>query len=431
MITSIIDLLRSSIQVDSNRLHLPRTLLILLQIVKDLSTARLQRSRLTLQTITPEITFVLGQVYVDKVQRWRTSLTRGGDDGAALEDIDQSLLAIKILRRLLITGYEFPNRDKDVRELWNIIRVHFGDFLEVFTHGQSLSAAIRQLVGKHLIQLSKLHLEMSKVHSAAYALMPDSVSLTQAYWGFVVKFGEDFGSKSAVTSNRAQDDGDAVEEKPVLARLGLQGLLLLRSCIKMVWNPTKSFKYRQPEDKEEQKQATELMKTHLLTERLAHEMMEIIVTRFFVFRESDLRDWEDQPEEWEAREEGEGDGWEFSVRGTSEKLFLDLIIYFKYSLIKPLLAVFYTVSSKLTTPLESEVLIPILYSSCKRQHPLQRLNLHCYWPGCFGAPSASRFRLFSHVNLDGRGRQTTTRIQYSTSTDRHSPRSMGACQSVG
>jgi len=74
--------------------------------------------------------------------------------------------------------------------------------------------------------------------------------------------------------------------------------------------------------------------------------METLVTRFFVFRPRDLRDWEEEPEEWERREEGEGDFWEFSIRSCSEKLFLDLVINYKDLLVQPLLQVFQSVASK-------------------------------------------------------------------------------------
>ncbi|KAI9816698.1 MAG: hypothetical protein M1832_004986 [Thelocarpon impressellum] len=346
VITSVVSLLRAATQPNANPIHLPRALLILLQIVKELSTARLQRSRVSLQSVTPEILYMLGRVYVERVQKWRAFLSQGGDDeGGAIEAIEHSLLALKILRRLLIAGYEFPNRDKDVCEFWTIVRDHFGDFLAVSEQGVALSEDVHRQIGKHLIQFSKLHVEMARVHPAAYALLPDTLSLTRAYWSLAAKLGETFGSKTAVVTGKIQSSGDAENEKPLTERLSLQGLILLRACIKMVWSPTKTFKYRQPEDKEEQKRATDMMNSELLTESLAHEVMEIVVTRFFVFRESDLREWEEEPEEWEAREEGEGDAWEFSIRGTSEKLFLDLIIHFKSSLVQPLLNVFYTVST--------------------------------------------------------------------------------------
>jgi hypothetical protein len=113
----------------------------------------------------------------------------------------------------------------------------------------------------------------------------------------------------------------------------------------MVYTPMQTFKYQHEQDKEERKKSVALVKDELLTESAIREMMETLVTRFFVFRPQDLRAWEEEPSEWERREEGEGDVWEFSVRQCAEKLFLDIVINNKDLLIQPLLNVFYSVAS--------------------------------------------------------------------------------------
>ena len=280
-----------------------------------------------------------------------TFLRVGGDDeGGPLNDIEQSLLALRVLRRLLIAGYEFPNRHKDIQDFWVIINNQFGEMLSLLSQNpQSLNAAVLRLIEKHLVQMSKLHLEMVRVHPAAFALLPDSISLARAYWGLLVKFGESFGSQSAVKSTKIGTDGDADnEDMPCMEKLSLKGLLLLRACAKMVYNRTQTFKYQHAEDKDEKRCSIDLIKSQLITENLAREMMETLVTRFFVFRPRDLREWEEEPEEWERREEGEGDVWEFSIRSCAEKLFLDLVINNKELLIQPLLNVFYDVASMCT-----------------------------------------------------------------------------------
>ena len=130
-----------------------------------------------------------------------------------------------------------------------------------------------------------------------------------------------------------------------MEKLSLKGLLLIRACAKMVYSPSQTFKYQNAEDKIEKKDSIALMQTELLSNTLIGEVMETLVTRFFVFRPRDLREWEEEPDEWERREEGEGDVWEFSIRSCAEKLFLDLVINNKDLLTKPLLNVFYTVAS--------------------------------------------------------------------------------------
>ncbi|KAI9747746.1 MAG: hypothetical protein M1815_003928 [Lichina confinis] len=347
VIPSIISHLRSAADADHNHLGLPRTLLILLYVVKELSTARLQRSRSSLQSVTPEIVSVLCAIYIRRFQQWRNFLQGSGEDeGGAVDAIEQTLMILKILRRLLVAGYEFPQRSTEVREFWAVSKTHFGDFLPLVMNETSLAPEIRQHIEKHVLQLSKLHLEMARVHPGAFVLLPDSLEIVRGYWAVVVQYVERDGSSKRLHAGKIISEGDADEhEKPMLEKLGLKSLLLLRACVRLAFNPAPSFRLRKPEEKEELKKATSMVKTELLTESFVRQMMEIIVTRLLIFGENDLREWSEEPEEWERREESEGDGWEFSIRPCAEKLFLDLMIHFKALLVEPMLAVLKTVAT--------------------------------------------------------------------------------------
>ena len=339
-ISSVMAKLRSTSRTPDPT-QISRTLLILLHIIKELSTAKLQRSRASLQSAAPEIIKHLSTLYIDKVNTWLSFLKHGGDDeGGALESVDQSLLALRVLRRLIVAGYEFPNRHEDIRSIWGILASHFGEMLGLV---QEQSAAMhinpRSLIEKHLVQIAKLHLDMVKTHPAGYVLLPDSVGLATAYWGLARRFGEDMGSRT--TESRSVDDE---ETGSTLEQLSLTGLLLIRACLKMVYNPAQTFKYQQAEDKEEKRMAKELMRTALLSGEFAQEVMETLVTRFFVITPRDLYQWDDDPEEWEKSQEDSGDDWELNLRTCSEKLFLDLMINYKELLVQPLINVFLTIA---------------------------------------------------------------------------------------
>ncbi|KAF2124504.1 ARM repeat-containing protein [Dothidotthia symphoricarpi CBS 119687] len=340
----LLQVLRASTDPNASRLQLPRALLVLLYIVKELSTGRLLRTRQNLQTVTPEILSVLGTIYVNKVQSWQTFFRDGGDDeGGAIESIENSLLAIKIIRRLIIAGYDFPGREKDVQEFWTLTRTHFGDFLQYVSEDSPLASSVQKMVEKHLMQLSKLHLNMAVTHPADFVHLPNSLDLVRDYWSLVSRLGETWGSKS-IDDAKIGTDGDAEDEAPIIERLGLKGLLLIRACVKLVFYPLQSFRYKQQQEKDEKTQATQLVKSELLTDDLVREMISSLVTRFFVFRASDLRMWEEEPDEWEKMEEGAED-WEFSIRPCAEKLFLDLAKNFKDLIVQPLLQVFYSVAT--------------------------------------------------------------------------------------
>ncbi|GAB7366240.1 hypothetical protein MBLNU230_g7797t1 [Neophaeotheca triangularis] len=341
---SIISTLRTA--SDGHPFYLQRALLIALHATKELSTGRLQRTRQTLQAITPELVHVLAEIYASRANAWMERDL--SIDPAQVQGVmAQSLLALKVFRRLLISGYEHPNRDAEITSIWTMTSQHVVTLLD-FSKAGIPDSSMRTMVEKHTLQLAKLHYDMAKSHPAAFALFPDAFSLVQTYWTLVKGFGQTFGSQesvaSAMSSARIGTDGDADEhDKSTLEKVVLRSLLIVRACLKMVHSPAHTFKYRQPEDKEEKTRATELIRSQLLTQSFVQEAMEVAVTKYFVFRASDLREWEEEPEEWEKREEGgESDDWEFSIRPCAEKLFLDLAINYKDTVIPPLLQVFYS-----------------------------------------------------------------------------------------
>ncbi len=353
VITELVGLLRSSSLPGAGHLRLPRTLLVLLYVVKELSTGRLQRTRASLFSVTPEVFHVLGRLYFEKVQRWRAFIQQGGDDeGGAIEDIEQSQLAIKILRRLVIVGYEFPHRDKDVQEFWSLLRVQWGDFLVLVREAHSqLSSQVAWLLEKHILQMAKFHLEMARVHPSAFVMLPDSLALVRAYWDTIKSYGESLASTREASKAGTSNMGfAATEEKPFLERLSLKGLLLTRAVLKMVFHPTQTFKYRHPQEKEEKSQAIERVKQDLLTEETIREWADRTIVHYFTLTPVDLEEWEEQPEEWEAKEETGLEGYEFSIRSCAEKLFLDLAINFKSILVQPLLTMFQSTARKSLVP---------------------------------------------------------------------------------
>jgi len=299
---------------------------------------------------------VLTQVYTDTFQSWQPQLgTSGGYDYQTI--MEQSLLTIKVIRRLLIAGYEHPNRNPEVHDFWFLTIDHVRRLIDMLAQNKHLyPSTCTRLIEKHLLQFSKLHLDMARTHPAAFVLLPDSINLVRAYWSLTRQFAESFGAPdtvlSAAKNARLGENGDQPDEKSVLEKLSLKGLLLVRACVKMVFNATQTFKYAHAKDKEEKSQATNTVQHDLLTDDFVKEIMNVIVTKFFVFRESDLREWEEDPEDWERAADTESEGFEFSIRPCSEKLFLDLAIHYRSLVVQPLLDVFGVVASKSSSHLQ-------------------------------------------------------------------------------
>ncbi|KAI8626661.1 putative importin 11 [Xylariaceae sp. FL1651] len=311
-------------------------LMILLRITKELGSARLQRSQKALQTATPELMQILGEIYDSKTRLWIAFMTNGqGDENKIAAAMENSLTTFKIIRRLLIAGYEFPHRDEVVQQVWAFSQSQFGQLLNMVNEKYPV-------VGKHLLQFAKLHNEMASAHPASFAALPGSPELTRAYWNIVAEFSVVFNKSEGLRQGSSSSEGKSRVEGPLLERLALKGLLLMRSCFKMSHHPVQTIKYRSKEDVEEQQQAITHMKTSLFTDDFVSQMARTIITHLFVFRKADMDAWEEEPQEWEQQEQSAGIAYDWEVRPCAEKLFLDILTENKHLLLQPLLAYFAT-----------------------------------------------------------------------------------------
>ena len=342
-LSKLVAILRHSKSGD--QLHLSGALLVLLRVVKELGAARLRKSQTALQAATPELIYVLGEIYEAKTSEWLAFLNSGsGDNDSALRAMESSLTSFKILRRLLVVGYENPHKDKTVQQVWSFSQAHFGQFLGFVASDSPLPTPLQDYIGKHLLQFTKLHLEMAEKHGPSFATLPNSLDLARSYWDLTSKFAVVFDKSDGIRQGSASDaSAKPKAEGPLIERLALKGLLLMKACLKMVHRPIQTIKYREKEVIAQQKEAVDVVRRDLLTDDLVTQMANVIITNLFIFRKSDFEAWEEDPEEWEQQEETQGSAWEWEVRPCAEKVFLDLLTNYKHLLLQPLLTYFTTV----------------------------------------------------------------------------------------
>ncbi|KAI3324775.1 putative importin 11 [Xylariaceae sp. AK1471] len=329
-------------------------LLILLRIVKELGTARLQRSQKALQAVAPELVQILGEIYDAKTRLWLAFMTSGqGDEGNAVTAMGNSLTAFKILRRLLIVGYEFPHRDEVVQQVWAFSQSQLGQLLNMVNDKYPA-------IGKHLLQFTKLHNDMASSHPASFAALPGSSELARAYWNLVAQFSVVFGQSEGIRQGSSSGETKSRAEGPLQERLALKGLLLMRACLKMTHRQVQTIKYRSKEDVREQQEAIASIKTQLFPHEFVKEMANYIITHLLVFRKADMDAWEEEPQEWEQREESQGNAYEWEVRPCAEKLFLDLLIEHSHLLLQPLLSYFVTAQDPRASVVTKEAVYTVM-----------------------------------------------------------------------
>lgn len=311
-------------------LYISNTLTITLHIIKELASARIQRTKRSLQDVALPLLQTLGSLYAGLVAKWQSNY-------ADIASAVSSYSALKTLRRLLVAGFERPHRDEAVKQFWDLLQTHQQAFWPVYT--EDVSPETRGMLLKHLLQLSKLYLEMARNHPASFVLL-GCMDILNRSWTIISQSDAKQSLLQGDFDWKVYRNGDDNEQSPI-EKLCLKALLLFRACMKMVFNPAQTFKYVTPEDKIDRKNAVDYIKTTVLRQDFVVQLMELLVTQYFVLRPSDLRDWEQEPDEWERREDEIADAWEFSIRSCSEKLFLDLVINFKDLLVPRLLEVFH------------------------------------------------------------------------------------------
>jgi len=314
-----------------------RVVTILLHVIKELSTARIQRSRTYLVAATPEILGTLGSYYFQIVSEWQS---KASDETTPLFLLlaSRSFLILRTLRRLIIAGYDFPNRDTNVAEFWKLTIAQMSQWGELISELRShAEGSVLQLIRLHHLQLAKLHVNMAEQHSAAFALLPDTTQLVKSHWQQIKLYSSRYVGEQT-------DDGEGDKKESLFdltsieEKASLVGIQIIRACIKMAFMPVHTFHSRNEQEKTERAKAEGLMKQHLLTADFVQDLFTIAITRFMVLRNGDIALWSIDAEDWMTLQDTEDEDVTLSIRGCSERLVLDLMTHFKAFLINPMMS---------------------------------------------------------------------------------------------
>lgn len=327
-----------------NRLH--RALLITHHVVKELATVRLANNRASFLKTVPELLEILQQIYSFKVQQWQSQLA-GSFNMEVVQAMDASEQCLKILRRLIVAGYEFPHVHDGVKALWHATAGHVQLYLQMH-HQAELQNAYRISASQHAKQLSKMHVVMAKDHPVSFALLPNTPDLVRYYWSTAKTFRQ-----------RQSEAGDNIDddETEVYDAFNLRTVLLLRACFKEAFNLSQPFKYRNSDRKDDPPRGRKVLKDEILTNDFVKELFETLVSKFFIYIQSDVEEWFNEPEEWDIRSEGDEEAYESSVRAASERLFLDITLHHKDLVIDPLLATMSSIAGEFVQILEHRVAV--------------------------------------------------------------------------
>ncbi|KAI1811834.1 putative importin 11 [Poronia punctata] len=349
-----LDELLAQIEASRNDEHLlSGGLQIMLRIVKELSSARLQRSQRALQLAAPPLVQTLANIYDAKAREWMTIISSGQDESTNVGPaMDNSLVALRILRRLLVMGYDTPYKYEIARQVWTFSQSQLG---QLGTMVNDKYPAI----GLHLLQITKLHLSMARTHPGSFAALPGSSELVHAYWHLVSQFSLVYDQSEGLRPGDSSDE-KFKGEGPLQERVALKGLLLMRAAFKFSHHPVQSIKYRSKEDVQQEKEAVKQLKQTVFSDEFVSQMAQTIITRFMLFRKADLEAWEEDPQEWQYRMGTDSEAYDWEVGPCAGRLFLDLLCQYRSLLLSPLLAYFNTVRDPQASIIAKEAVYSVM-----------------------------------------------------------------------
>lgn len=334
-------------------IELRRSLLILLDVVKEVSTARVGPGRPKLKSYAEDLLNLLNDIYSSS---FRPDVIQAGlqsrDDLPILEVVlEQSLLSIKIIRRLVVGLLDKVRNNETVKQIWEASLQNFQAVLEIAIRHESAKGSENRavmLLHRNLGQVAKMHVRMAKVCPTDFAILQgDQFGVIRLHWQLMALLGQQYAASAGYPAISqviyTVHDFDETR-KTLLQKLGHQALLLLRACVSMVANPGRGLVYRTDEEKSADTLAMEQVKKVIFTNDAVVELVNHIVMELLLFQPTDLREWEEEPDEWEKREEASGEDYEFAARPCAEKLLVDLSIRMRHVAVAQILKLLGTVS---------------------------------------------------------------------------------------
>lgn len=317
--------------------QLRRSLLVLFHVVKEVVLNRIGPGRVRLKSTVTETLVLLGSTYFQSFDPSTVRDNLGSREQWPLLEaaLEQSLLSIKTIRRLTVCLMDRPYEDNTVVEFWQKSLPLFHQVLTIILSSpQPLEpeSAVFILLRKNLCQLAKFHVAMAKNNPTDFALLqPNQYEIVQLHWNIIQLVGQKYanaaGYPSVTPSNGAIYQWDEARQV-LIEKLGLQSCLLLRACIKMISMPGRGLRYRTQEDKEADERAMDRLRKTIFTDSAVVELVHHLVLELFLLQPKDLQEWEEEPDEWERREELNSEDYEFATRPCAEKLLLDLTLHF-------------------------------------------------------------------------------------------------------
>ncbi|XP_010003664.1 PREDICTED: importin-11 [Chaetura pelagica] len=251
-----------------------------------------------------------------------------GDEAAATNSLERTLLSLKVLRKLTVHGFLEPHWNAEVMGFLHAVFERLKQFLEC---SRSIRAenVCRDRLEKTIILFTKVLLDFLDQHPFSFT------PLIQRSLEFAVSYV-------------FTEAGEGV----VFERFIVQCMNLIKMIVKnYAYKPSKNIEDSSPETLEAHK-----IKTAFFTYPTLMEICRRLVTHYFLLTKEELTMWEEDPEGFTVEETG-GDSWKYSLRPCTEVLFIDIFHEYNQTLTPVLLEMVHSLQGSTNMEDTSAILI--------------------------------------------------------------------------
>ncbi|KAG0684450.1 hypothetical protein C6P42_002822 [Pichia californica] len=287
-------------QILTIRLH--NLMIITNQILKILATVRIGKAKLMMQTKAPLLFPHLVKFYNIFFNKWI-------NNDFNITTMEIGYIFLKNIRRLIVDGYEYQNRDKYIQEFMELSLQHFQKLL-LLHESNSLD-----LLEKYIKCYVKLYYNLVRDKTCSFILLSSSKNILLTLLSLLQQ-------KASLIYNLEEEANDS----DFWEKIAIKSFIIMKTITNYVFKESRTNIVKQKNDQIEIQQSIDLLKSNFFTLDLIENLINLITKWYLKLKPIDLENWNDNPEEWFNDEASLN--WEFQIRKCSENYFQDLSIHF-------------------------------------------------------------------------------------------------------
>lgn len=279
-----------------------RTLQILVQVVKQLSTRRLSDDRIIFETFTSNLYEFAINLWNGFTFGYFQNIQQSAQLPVCQGNLEKAMMVLRILRKLTIHGFQKPSQTPKPINFLKIIFERIKDLLECRLRIKSAPFDFLPLLERHekfVLKHMKVLTEFQEHHRLAFIEFAPQVLETSFNYVFFE------GSQFIFDGNQL-----------TMPHFVIHCLNLIKGYL---LNSTGNTYNAQPTELE--MNLAVVLREFFTSERLGF-IMEKLLMHYFLLTPSDIEQWEEDPENY-VTDEG-GDSWKYSLRSCTEAFYLAL-----------------------------------------------------------------------------------------------------------